>query len=167
MAGRLARLWAHLRHDSRTARRAFPDEVLAKIETAIAQGESRHSGELRVAIEACMPLADAWRGRTPRERALEVFAQTGVWDTEANNGVLLYVLLADHAVEIVADRAAAAAVTEAYWREICDQLTSDYRAGRFESGTIAAVERVGRLLGAAFPANGVDVDELPNRPLML
>lgn len=167
MKSRIARCWEHLRADARAAQRAFPDALLTKIEESISRGERAHSAELRVAIEASLPLADAWRGRTPRDRAVEVFAHTGVWDTERNNGVLLYVLLADHAVEIVADRAAAAAITEAYWREICDTLARAYRAGQFESGTIEAVERIERLLGAAFPARESDVDELPNRPLIL
>lgn len=167
MAGRFARCWAHLRTDARDARRAFPDSLLTKIEDSIVASERLHSAELRVAIESSLPVAQAWRGRPPRDRALEVFAQTGVWDTANNNGVLLYVLIADHAVEIVADRAAAAAITQAYWREICDALSLAYRAGEFETGTLAAIERIERLLVEAFPGHANDVDELPNRPLML
>lgn len=167
--GTIARAYRHMRHDAHSARRAFPDAALERIEAAIERSEREHHAELRVAIEASLPLRDVFRGRTPRDRALEVFAQTGVWDTEANNGVLLYVLLADHAVEIVADRAAAAKIHEGYWREICDALGDAYRAGRFEQGTLAAIERIDRLLAAAFPlAPGAqDVDELPNRPLVL
>jgi uncharacterized membrane protein len=156
-------------HGAFSARRAFPDAALARIEEAIERSERAHTAELRVAIEASLPLRDVWRGRSPRERALEVFAQTNVWDTEANNGVLLYVLLADHAVEIVADRAAAAKIHDGYWREICSAMSEAYRAGRFEAGTLAAIERIDRLLAAAFPreAGATDVDELPNRPLVL
>lgn len=169
MAGMIVRWWAHMRHGVFSARRAFPDAALARIEEAIERSERAHTAELRFAIEASLPLDDVRRGRSPRERALEVFAQTGVWDTEANNGVLLYVLLADHAVEIVADRAAAAKVHEGYWREICAALSDAYRDARFEAGTLAAIERIGVLLAAAFPreAGGADVDELPNRPLVL
>lgn len=167
MAGRFARCWKHLRNDAGDARRAFPDALLTRIEESIVASERLHSAELRVAIESSLPLGQIWWGRTPRDRALEVFAQTGVWDTADNNGVLLYVLLADHAVEIVADRAAAAAITQAYWREICDALILAYRAGDFETGTLEAIERIERLLVEAFPGRADDVDELPNRPLML
>lgn len=169
MAGIIARSWAHLRHGAHSARRAFPDATLARIEEAIERSEREHHAELRLVVEASLALRDAWRGRSSRDRALEVFAMTGIWDTEANNGVLLYVLLADHAVEIVADRAAAAKIHEGYWREICDAMSAAYRAGRFEEGTLAAIERIDRLLAAAFPLgpDAVDVDELPNRPLVL
>lgn len=168
MARGLARCWAHLRHGSSAARDAFPDATLTRIEGAIERSEREHGAELCFAVESSLSLRDAWRGRSPRDRAIEVFAQTGVWDTEANNGVLLYVLLADHAVEIVADRAAAAKIHDGYWREICSALSEAYRAGRFEEGSLAAIERIHRLLAAAFPrkAGSADVDELPNRPLV-
>ncbi len=169
MARTLARCWAHLRHGSSAARRAFSDATLTKIEEAIQRSERDHSAELCFAVEASLPVREAWRGRSSRDRAMEVFAHTGVWDTEANNGVLLYVLLADHAVEIVADRAAAAKIHEGCWREICDALSGAYREGRFEEGTLEAIDRIDRLLAAAFPreAGAADVDELPNRPLVL
>jgi len=169
MARTIARWWAHMRHGTFSARRAFPDAALARIEQAIERSEQEHTAELRFAIEASLPIEDVRRGRSPRERALEVFANTGVWDTEANNGVLLYVLLADHAVEIVADRAAAARIDDGCWREICTALSDAYRGGDFEAGTLAAIDRIGRLLTAAFPrgAGTRDVDELPNRPLVL
>lgn len=169
MVGKLERCWAHMRRGAGSARRAFPDSSLAKIEAAIARSEREHSAELRVAIEASLPLARVWSGLTPRERALEVFAQCGVWDTEGNNGVLLYVLLADRDVEIVADRAAAARIHERHWREICDSLTQAYRRGEYEGGTLAAIDRIDRWLAEIFPCvdGQRDEDELPNRPLML
>lgn len=169
MPGTIARWWAHMRHGAFSARRVFPDALLKRIEEAIERSEREHSAELRFAIEASLPLSDVVRGRSPRERALEVFAQTGVWDTEANNGVLLYVLLADHAVEIVADRAAAAKIPEEHWRGICCAMSEAYKSGNFEAGTLAAIERIGGLLAEAFPrqAGKSDVDELPNRPLVL
>lgn len=165
----ITRWWKHARHGAFSARRAFPDALLKRIEQAIERSEQGHTAELRFAIEASLPPGDVLRGRSPRERALEVFANTGVWDTEANNGVLLYVLLADHAVEIIADRAAAARIDDGYWREICNALSNAYRQGNFEAGTMTAIERIGRLLAAAFPrgAGAPDVNELPNRPLVL
>lgn len=167
MAGRLARCWAHLVHDHRRARRVFPDALLSRIEALIGEGERTHAAELRLAIEASMPVHRIWRGCTPRQRAHEVFAELGVWDTAGNNGVLLYVLLADHAVEIVADRAAAAAIAGERWREVCDALAAAYREGAFEQGTLTAVQRIGVLLAGAFPAAGERADELPNRPAIL
>src|SRR5690606_24998795 len=102
----LARIWAHLACDARDVRRLFPDESLRRIEQAVSEGERGHSAEIRIAIEASLPWHRAARGVTPHDRALEVFSELRVWDTEGNNGVLVYLLVADHAIEIVADRAA-------------------------------------------------------------
>ena len=143
------------------------DALLTRIEEAIARSERAHSAEVRIAIEASLPMRDVLRGRAPRERALEVFGTLGVWDTAASNGVLLYVLWADRAVEIVADRAAAAAIPESRWREVCDALVGAYRGGDFERGTLAAIERIGELLIDAFPAARGDANELPDRPAIL
>jgi uncharacterized membrane protein len=167
MAGRMARCRAHLTSDSRTVRRVFDDALLARIEASITRSEQAHAAELRVAIEASLPLREAWRGRAPRDRALEVFGMLGVWDSAGNNGVLLYVLWADHAVEIVADRAAAEAIPQQQWREICDALSAAYRAGDFAEGTLAAIDRIDRLLIGAFPAAGGEVNEQPDRPVIL
>ena len=116
MAGKLARSWAHLFSDSRSVRRVFDDDLLARIEAAITSSERAHAAEVRVAIESSLPIGQVWRGRTPRERALEVFGALVVWDTAANTGGLLYVLWADPAVEIVAHPAAEAAMSPALWR---------------------------------------------------
>ena len=167
MAGELARSWAHLRNDSRSVRRVFDDELLGRIEAAITSSERAHSAEVRVAIESSLPIGQVWRGRTPRERALEVFGALGVWDTAANNGVLLYVLWADRAVEIVADRAAAAAIPQARWNEVCATMASACRDGDVARGTMAAIARIDQLLIEAFPAVDGDTDELPNRPTLL
>lgn len=166
-AGRLARTWSHLVNDARSVRRVFHDDLLARIEEAIGHGERAHSAELRIAIEASLPLREIWRGRTPRDRALEVFGALRVWDTAANNGVLLYVLWADRAVEIVADRAATAAIPPARWRELCELLAAAYRGGDFERGTIAAIERIHQLLTGAFPSAEGGANELPDRPAIL
>lgn len=167
MAGALARCWAHLVHDHRSVRRRFPDALLSRIEALIGEGERAHSGELRVAIEASLPIRRILRRCSTRERAREVFAQLGVWDTAGNNGVLLYVLLADHAVEIVADRAAAAVIPESRWREICEALAVAYRQRAFEQGTLEAVQRITGLLAEAFPATARAANELPDRPAIL
>jgi uncharacterized membrane protein len=109
------------------------------------------------------------RGKLPRQRALEVFAALGVWDTEANNGVLIYVLLADRDVEIVADRGFNGRVTPAQWAAVCEDMKREFRAGRYAEGVVAGVEDVGRIIGAHYPQRPGqrDEDELPNRPALL
>jgi uncharacterized membrane protein len=149
--------------------RAFPPHALDTIELAIDESERRHSGEIRFAIEGALEPGDVWQGKTPRERALEVFAALGVWDTEANNGVLIYVLLADHDVEIVADRGFNARVTAAEWSAVCHDMERQFRAGRFSEGAVVGVEDVGRIIASHFPQlpGQRDEDELPNRPALL
>lgn len=151
MSASLRRCWRHLRQNLRSAQRAFPNAVLHRIEQAIERSMRGHTAELYVVVESALPLRVVWGGRTPRARALEVFAGIGVWDTEGNNGVLLYLLLADRAVEIVADRAAAAWIHERQWGEICSALSDSCRVGNFETGMLAAIERIDMLLVDAFP----------------
>jgi len=150
-------------------RRAFPPQTLASIEAGIDASERLHCGEIRVAIEGALEPSEIARGKAPRERALEVFAALGVWDTDANNGVLIYVLLADRDVEIVADRGFNDRVAAAEWREVCDRIEREFRAGRFEHGMLAGVGEVGRIIGAHYPQRPGqrDGDELPNRPALL
>jgi uncharacterized membrane protein len=150
-------------------RRAFPPQTLASIEAGIDASERLHCGEIRVAIEGALEPSEIARGKAPRERALEVFAALGVWDTDANNGVLIYVLLADRDVEIVADRGFNDRVAAAEWREVCDRIEREFRAGRFEHGMLAGVGEVGRIIGAHYPQRPGqrDEDELPNRPALL
>jgi uncharacterized membrane protein len=150
-------------------RRAFPPSTLAAIESAITETERLHSGEVRFAIEAALEPAHALQGRKPRDRALEVFAALGVWDTEANNGVLIYVLLADRDVEIVADRGYNGRVALQEWSAICEAMDVRFRAGEFEGGAVECVRRVGELLARHFPLTpgARNPDELPNRPTLL
>jgi uncharacterized membrane protein len=150
-------------------RRAFPPEALGRIEAAVTASERIHSGEIRVAIEGALEPGEIWRGKSPRERALEVFAALGVWDTAANNGVLVYVLLADRDVEIVADRGFNGLVSAAEWTAVCEDIQREFRAGRFAAGVLTGVEDVGRVIGAHYPQRPGqrDEDELPNRPTLL
>jgi len=152
-----------------TLRRAFPPAALAQIEAAVTASERLHAGEIRVAIEGALEPGEVWAGKSPRERALEVFAALGVWDTDANNGVLVYVLLADHDVEIVADRGFNGRVSAAEWSAVCDDMQREFRAGRYASGVVTGVEDVGRIVGAHYPQlpGQRDADELPNRPALL
>ena len=149
------------------ARRRFSPEVLARIEKTLSRIEGEHAGELRFAVEAAFDLPELWYGLTPRQRALQVFGQLGVWDTAGNNGVLIYVLMADRDVEIVADRAIAARVAQSEWDAVCRRMENHFRAGRFAEGSEAGIVAVGGLLGRHFPGRGGDRDEQPNQAVLL
>jgi uncharacterized membrane protein len=163
----LARMLRHLFATRWGTRRRFTPAVLGRIESAIASLERRHAGEIRFAVETAFDLPDLWYGTTPRERAVQVFGLLGVWDTSANNGVLIYVLMADHDVEIVADRAVAARVPQAGWDAVCREMEAHFRAGRFAEGADAGIAGVGRLLAVHFPGAGGDRNEQPDRPVLL
>lgn len=162
-----ARVFRHLFATRWGTRRRFTRAVLARIERALVEVESRHAGELRFAIESAFDLPDLWYGVTPRQRALQVFGHLGVWDTEGNNGVLIYVLMADRDVEIVADRAIAARVPQSEWDAVCREMEGHFRAGRFAEGAEAGIAGIGRLLAGHFPGGAGDRDEQPNRAVLL
>ncbi|WP_189457905.1 TPM domain-containing protein [Cognatilysobacter bugurensis] len=152
-----------------SVRRRLSDAALARITGAIEAGEATHTGEVCFAVEAALPLNEAWRGVSSRDRAHEVFAQLRVWDTEVNNGVLLYLLLADHAIEIVADRGFEGRVDAAAWQAVCDEVQARLRDGEFEAAIVLGVERLSSIVAIAFPRGPgvVDRNELPNRPTVL
>jgi len=148
-------------------RRAFPQATLDAIEAAIRASETTHGGEIRFAIENSLPAALVWRGISGRERAIEVFSNLRVWDTEHNSGVLIYLLLADHDIEIVADRGVTSQVDPAAWEAVAQTMEAAFRQGDFERGALAGIEQVGALLAAHFPPSGHNPDELANRPVIL
>ena len=161
------RLLRHL-FDLSSAKRHFPPATLDAVQHAIAASEHRHHGEIVFAVEGSLPVAAVARGRTPRERAHDVFARLRVWNTEHNTGVLVYILLADHAIEIVADRGIAGKVDETQWLPICALMQKHFVESDYERGAIAGVEAIGELLVKHFPANGErNRDELPDRPVLL
>ena len=162
-----ARILRHLFATRAGTRRRFTDAVDANIESAVRTAETRSSGEIRFVIETALDIPELWAGLTPRERALQVFSQLRVWDTELRNGVLIYVLAADRDVEIVADRGAATRISPIEWQSACKLIEEHFRAGRFEEGSVAGVVEVGRLLAREFPARWADRDELPNQPTLL
>jgi uncharacterized membrane protein len=164
---RLVRLWRHLVTDRGAVARAFPDAALAAIEAAIAAGEQLHRGQLCVAVEAALPPGRALGATTPRDRALEVFGLLRVWDTEENAGVLVYVLLADRDVEIVADRSIHRLVGDAYWQAQCAVMEADARAGRLADGVLKAVQAISATLAAHFPRADAGPNEIPDRPTLL
>jgi len=147
--------------------RIFPKASLERITAAIAAAEAKHHGEIRFAVQSSLHAAEVFQGISARRKAIEAFARLGVWDTEANNGVLIYLLLADRDVEIVADRGVHAKVGAEGWEAICAKMESEFRAGRFEAGVLAGIAEVGRYLETHFPRRGEDVNELPDAPVML
>lgn len=162
-----ARILRHLMATPRSAGRAFPEDSLAAIETAIRESELAHAGEIRFAVEPALEIGALLKGQSARERALEVFSALRVWDTEQNNGVLIYLLLADRDVEIVADRGIHARAGPDSWEAICRRMEAAFREGRMTEGAVEGIGEVGALLARHFPAGGPNANELPDRPVML
>jgi uncharacterized membrane protein YgcG len=162
---KLARLLKHRWLDETDTRRALGADALARLETKVRDSERRHSGEIRLCVEAGLPLSYLWKDLSARDRAVMMFGKLGVWDTEANNGVLIYLLLAEHAIEIVADRGLARHVPAAEWQALVAQMREAFRAGRFEQGLADTIDAVDRLLVQHFPlAEGqANPNELPDR----
>jgi uncharacterized membrane protein len=161
------RLWRHAITDRGSVTRAFPERVLDRIEREIGDAERAHGGQVLFVVEAALPLARVFAGLSPRQRALEVFGLARAWDTAENNGVLVYLLLADHDVEIVADRGIHARVGDAGWQAICATMEAQFRGGHFEDGALAGIDAVSRLLLREYPRTAEGSNELPNRPLVL
>lgn len=168
MVNRVQRWWRHLTTGTLARRAAFPAHVLNAVEQAIRDCESRHAGEIRVAVDAALSLSDLWHGVTPREAAQEAFARLGVWDTAHNNGVLIYVLLADRDVEIVADRAVGSGrVAQTEWEACCRVMEKHFAQGRFRDGAIAGIQAVAEVL-ARHPPGAADAgNELPDAPALI
>ena len=148
-------------------RRDFPPKSLAAIEAAIKAGEATHSGQVRFVVEGALDGAPLFRNQPARERALDMFSQLRIWDTAHNNGVLIYLLLADRDVEIVADRGIDAHVGAAGWEKICVEMETEFRAGNFERGVIKGIEAVSRQLVTHFPRHAGGVNELPDAPVVI
>lgn len=161
----LNRLARHIFLPRRALRRAFDDAALVAIEQAITDTEKTHGGEIRVAIEASLDPGELFSDLTPRQRALQAFAQLGVWDTELNNGVLIYVLWADHDVEIVADRGFNGRVSAQEWSDVCHRMEQLFRQGSAADALINGIQATGLLIARHYPV--VDRNELPDRPVLL
>lgn len=163
----LMRYLVHWWMGLRGASGAFPLSVRENIEREIGLAERQHHGEIRFAVQAALGFPPLWRGVTSQQCAMRAFASLGVWDTAANNGVLIYVLLADRAVEIIADRGIASLVPDGEWQALCNNVHERFRTGDFEGGAIAAVRGVAERLARHFPAHGERANELPNQPILL
>lgn len=163
----LARIWRHILMNRWSLNQAFPVTVLKGIQEATAKNEQRHRGEIRFVVEAELEWGPLLADVSPRRRAIEVFGGLRVWDTEENNGVLIYVLLADHDIEIVADRGIHRQVGDEAWRRICNTMRAEFKAGRFEQGSVQAIEAISDLLAQHFPPRGDDQNELSDQPVLI
>ncbi len=163
--GRLARILKHRWLDETDVARALDAPALARLEQQVASSEAQHSGEIRLCVEAGLPLSYLWRHATARQRAVTMFGKLRVWDTEHNNGVLIYLLLAERAIEIVADRGLARHVPQAQWDGLLREMQAAFRARRFEEGLAQAISATHALLLQHFPlAQGqANPNELPDR----
>ncbi len=166
---RAVRWFRHLSARLRCAERRLSADLLERIAQAIDQSERTHTGEIRFAVEAALPWSYLRRNLPARARAAMVFSKLRVWDTEANNGVLIYVLLAERSVQIVADRGIARHVTQAQWDAVCEVMRGHFRADNFSAGALAGVQAVGELIAAYFPAAAgrANPNELTNAPTVL
>jgi uncharacterized membrane protein len=166
---KLGRIWRHRWIDEAAVRRVLPADAMGRLASRVGASERRHSGEIRICVEAGLPLSYLWRNAPARERAVTLFGKLRVWDTEHNNGVLIYLLLAEHAIEIVADRGIDSRVDDAEWAAMAQRMGSAFREGRFEDGLTQALEEISALLVAHFPLgeNEADVNELPDEPVVL
>lgn len=162
----LRRAARHLAANRWRVRRAFPPHTLDAIEAAIRASETQHSGQIRFAVEGALEGLPLLQNQPARERAIDLFAQLRVWDTEQNNGVLIYVLLADRDVEIVADRGIAARVGQHEWDAICAAMEQAFRRGDFERGVLEGIARTTQLLARHFPKTG-GRNELPDAPVVV
>ena len=163
----IKRIARHLLVTDGQVSRAFGRSTLNKIEAAIKASEAGHVGEIRFAVEGGLDGAPLFKGQSARERAIELFSQLRVWDTQQNTGVLIYLLLADRAVEIVADRGIHAKVDSQEWSKVCRQMETAFRQSNFEGGVVSGVQAVTRHLKQHFPSDSRDRNELPDKPVVL
>lgn len=165
---RMQRLWANLCGGWFQLSRRFPPALLDELAAAIAAGERTHLGEIRFAVEARLAPLAVLEGLDVTTRAQQVFAQLRVWDTELNSGVLFYLLMAEHRIEIVADRGVAARVTTDEWDAVCARMRERYAAGQWREGSLEGIAAAHALLERHFPGDGqANPDELPDRPVLL
>ncbi len=163
----LSRLFKHFVTPPWLAARRFGRALSAEIGAAVEVAEAGQRGEIRFVVEGPLPFAELWHGRSARQRATDLFGTLGVWDTEGNSGVLIYVQLVDRRVEILADRGIAARVAQSEWDAICRSMEAAFKAGDYRNGALAAIRRAGDLLGEHFPADGRNPNELSDQPLVI
>jgi len=163
----IKRILRHLAMSHRQVNRVFPPAALNAIEQAITTSEAAHMGEVRFVVEGALEGMPLLSGQTASERAFALFSQLRIWDTEHNTGVLIYLLLADRAVEIVADRGIHAKTGSHVWLAICHEMEAAFKAENFGSGAVSGINAVTRQLVAHFPAGAGNANELPDQPLLI
>jgi uncharacterized membrane protein len=163
----IKRIGKHLLEHRWRVRKVFPKQVLASIERAIKASEAIHSGQIRFVVEGALDGAPLLRNQPARDRALDVFSHLRIWDTAHNNGVLIYLLLADRDVEILADRGIDAKVDAKEWENICRAMEAEFGKGNFEAGVLKGIGAVSRHLAKHFPKHGAGANELPDAPVVM
>ncbi len=163
----IKRIVKHILATDGQVNRAFPSSALAAIDKTIEASENSHAGEIRFVVEAALDGSPLFKGQTARERAIDLFSQLRVWNTQHNTGVLIYLLMADRAVEIVADRGIDAKVDALEWAGVCRQMEAAFSQSNFEGGVVSGVQAVTQRLVQHFPAEGHNSNELPNQPVVL
>lgn len=163
----MRRKLAHLMFPQWRVYQAFPKASLNAIEKAVEASERTHSGELRFVVEGGLEMSHLWQGVSSRQRAVEIFSQLRIWDTEDNSGVLIYVQLADRQVEILADRGINKKVGAETWKQICSDMENAFHTGRFQEGAIEGIQAIGRILTTHFPAGKENPNEMANAPIIL
>ena len=163
----LKRVIQHLSSGRAAVRRVFPRISLDAIERAIHATELQHDGQIRFAVEAGLDVMPLLAGQSAQQRAIEVFSQLRIWDTEQNNGVLIYLLLADRDVEIIADRGFNAKLGKEVWEQICHTMEAAFREGKFEQGVIAGIHSISRLLAQHYPPVGLKTNELADQAVVI
>ena len=161
------RLFRHLFTTHWRVNSAFPRRDLVAIEEAVRTSHRAHVGEVRFAVEGALHIRALLQGASARDRAIEVFSDLRVWDTEHNNGILIYLLLADRDVEIVVDRGIHAKVDASEWEAICQAMEAHFRRGDYRSGALHGIEQVTVLLQKHFPLRGPRLDDLSSVPVVL
>ena len=163
----IKRIVKHLLATPWQVNRAFPRHTLIAIEQAIKASETAHTGEIRFVVEGALDGTPLFKGQSARERAIDLFSQLRVWDTEHNNGVLIYLLLADRDVEIVADRGIHAKVGSREWENMCRKMEIAFKQANYEGGVVSGIQAVTQHLVEHFPAAGAGRNELPDQPVVL
>ena len=164
-----SRMTRHFMASQRGTHKLFSDDTMKRLQEVIADGEATHRGEVRLIVESALPLRKVRRGMSTRQRALDLFGTFRVWDTEENNGVLLYINVADHKLEIIADRAASRRIGDPHWQTVCGLAQSAFKKGEFEHGLVQALESIHGALAVAFPAQEGTTrkNELPDAPTVI